>query len=177
MTPSLLMLLARIFLGVCLYGFLGVTLIYLWRDLRAGSAAQAALPPQSVLRLLGLDDTVQRAFTLVKNSCLIGRSPTTEIPVADETVSAVHARVWRKEGRWRLEDLNSRNGTFLNEIPVEKMMVLCEGDRIRVGRRILVFSCDAPGGSIDPPPSGGKSAPAGKTSPLAAPDPSRQDSG
>jgi len=175
MTPSILMLIARIFLGLCLYGFLGAALVFLWRDLRSGSAAQADRPPHNVLRLFGPDGTLQQAYVLAKSSCLIGRSPTTEIPIADETVSTVHARVWRQEGRWRLEDLNSRNGTFLNEIPVEKTMVLCEGDRVRVGRRILIFGCDAPDSPADPPPSNGKPAPAGITSPLPAPDPARQD--
>jgi pSer/pThr/pTyr-binding forkhead associated (FHA) protein len=175
MTPSILMLMARIFLGLCLYGFLGLTLVFLWRDLRAESAAQAGRSPQNVLRLFGPDGTLQQAYILAKSTCLIGRSPTTEIPIADETVSTVHARVWRKEGRWRLEDLNSRNGTFLNEIPVEKRMVLCEGDRIRVGRRILVFGCVTPGSPADSPPSDEKPAPAGKTTPLPAPDPARQD--
>jgi pSer/pThr/pTyr-binding forkhead associated (FHA) protein len=65
-----------------------------------------------------------------------------EIPLADETVSAVHARVWREGGRWWLEDLDSRNGTFLNQIPVAKSAVLCSGDRIRVGRILLEFRAE-----------------------------------
>jgi hypothetical protein len=139
MSASILMLIARILLGVCLYGFLGMVLYFLWRDLRTRTPSASGIPARYLLRWTGADGDIRREYPLGKASCLIGRSPTTEIPIADETVSTVHARVWRSDDRWQVEDLNSRNGTFLNEIPVEKTMVLCPGDRLRIGRCVLVF--------------------------------------
>jgi pSer/pThr/pTyr-binding forkhead associated (FHA) protein len=141
-SASLVMLAARIALAVCLYAFLTLILIVLWRDLRA---AQSAVSPQGrrpVLQRIRDDGSPGQPFSLFKESCLIGRSPSVEIPLADETVSAVHARVWREGGRWWLEDLDSRNGTFLNQIPVAKSAVLCSGDRIRVGRILLEFRAE-----------------------------------
>lgn len=143
MSASVLMLIARIALGLCLYGFLVLLLVFLWRDLRSTRPDASRQTPCVRVHLLGLDGNFLRAYPLVKDSCLIGRSPTVEIPIADETVSAVHARFWKSGGRWWLEDLDSRNGTFLNEIAVEKSMVLCPGDRIRVGRCEMVFQAGA----------------------------------
>jgi pSer/pThr/pTyr-binding forkhead associated (FHA) protein len=141
------MLAARIALAVCLYAFLTLILIVLWRDLRAAQSSVAPQGRRPVLQRIRDDGSPDQPFSLLKESCLIGRSPSVEIPLADETVSAVHARVWREGGRWWLEDLDSRNGTFLNQIPVAKSAVLCSGDRIRVGRILLEFRAeDSPAG-------------------------------
>jgi hypothetical protein len=139
MSASILMLLARIALAFCLYAFLTVILIVLWRDLRAAQSTGFGFGRRPVLQRIRDDGAAEKTISLTKDSCLIGRSPSVEIPLADETVSAVHARVWRKADRWWVEDLDSRNGTFLNQIPVAKEEILCSGDRIRVGRIVLEF--------------------------------------
>jgi pSer/pThr/pTyr-binding forkhead associated (FHA) protein len=144
MSASILMLLARIALAVCLYGFLTLILIVLWRDLRAAQSSGSGSGARPSLQRIREDGSQEKAFPLTRDSCLIGRSPSVEIPLADETVSAVHARVWKKGDSWWLEDLDSRNGTFLNQIPVTKGAVLCSGDRIRVGRILLAFHIENP---------------------------------
>jgi pSer/pThr/pTyr-binding forkhead associated (FHA) protein len=160
MNISLLMLAARIALIVCLYGFLALVLVTLWRDMRASSAAHPSGPAPFHLLRLREDGTPERSYPLQKDSCFIGRSPSVEVSLADETVSVVHARLWKENGRWWLEDLDSRNGTLLNQIPVAKKSVLCAGDRIRTGRILLEFRLDD---SPLPPPeqdSRAKDAPA-----------------
>jgi hypothetical protein len=156
MSASIVMLAARIALAFSLYAFLTLILIVLWRDLRAAQATGFGLGRRPILHRLREDGSPEKPFSLSKDSCLIGRSPSVEIPLADDTVSAVHARVWRKGDRWWLEDLDSRNGTFLNQIPVAKDEILCSGDRIRVGRILLEFRAeDSPAAAqaSDPPPS------------------------
>lgn len=144
MSVSILMLIARIALAGCLYAFLLLILIALWRDVRAAGGAAAAGAPVLSLRRLRADGTPECAYPLGKDACFIGRSPSVEVSLADETVSVVHARLWRQGGRWWLEDLDSRNGTLLNEIPVAKPEVLCAGDRIRIGRILLEFHAEEP---------------------------------
>jgi len=151
MSASILMLLARIALAVFLYAFLTVILIVLWRDLRAAQSFGAARGRRPILQRIRDDGAPERPFSLSKDSCLMGRSPSVEIPLADETVSAVHARVWKEGDRWWLEDLDSRNGTFLNQIPVVKSAVLCSGDRIRIGRILLEFRDEDSPAAPDPP--------------------------
>jgi pSer/pThr/pTyr-binding forkhead associated (FHA) protein len=48
------------------------------------------------------------------NGFVIGREPNCELCVDDEQVSRRHAAVLLEEGRWWLQDLNSRNGTMVN---------------------------------------------------------------
>ena len=143
MNISLLMLAARIALAACLYGFLALVLDYaVARRARVGRGASiraGAVPPASRCARTARRNGV---YPLQKDSCFIGRSPSVEVSLADETVSVVHARLWKENGRWWLEDLDSRNGTLLNQIPVVKKSVLCAGDRIRTGRILLEFRLD-----------------------------------
>ena len=57
-----------------------------------------------------------------------------------QSVSRSHARLRRDEsGVWLVEDLGSRNGTYLNDLPAKKS-VLAFGDKLRVGSAVLVVS-------------------------------------
>lgn len=64
-----------------------------------------------------------------------------DLVLEDASVSRIHARITREEGRAYLEDLNSTNGTFRNGQrmqPYEKKK-LEEGDEIRIGKSVFIF--------------------------------------
>src|SRR5260370_20594641 len=63
----------------------------------------------------------------------IGRGPDTDLPVANLAVSNHHARVFFEAGRLVVEDLNSLNGTFVNDLRVERA-TLHDGDSIWIGK-------------------------------------------
>ena len=65
---------------------------------------------------------------------IIGRDPTSDFPVLDEAISLQHCRLFFQQRHWWIEDLDSTNGTFVNEDPVETPVVLVKGDGIRLGR-------------------------------------------
>lgn len=69
----------------------------------------------------------------------IGRGVDNEIVIASKRVSREHARIRREGRKLVLEDLNSTNGTFLNEQRVLGSEILRDGDRIMIGDVILVF--------------------------------------
>lgn len=69
----------------------------------------------------------------------IGRGVRNEIRLLDTEVSRQHAQISRESGGCVIVDRGSSNGTFLNGTPVRKA-VLSDGDRIQVGRTILLFS-------------------------------------
>jgi transcriptional regulator with PAS, ATPase and Fis domain len=60
------------------------------------------------------------------------------IQVPDEAISSEHAEIRRVEGEWRLKDLGSRNGTFVDSRRVEED-VLEDGARLRLGGTFLSF--------------------------------------
>jgi pSer/pThr/pTyr-binding forkhead associated (FHA) protein len=68
-------------------------------------------------------------------SNIIGRSmENCEIALNDSFLSSQHARLELQGAAWVLEDLNSTNGTFVNEIEVRDAASVEDGDIIRVGR-------------------------------------------
>lgn len=78
-----------------------------------------------------------RSFT-IKDEALIGRSPQADIMLTDPEVSRCHARVWRTLSRqFIVEDLGSRNGTFVGKTPVKKR-ILSIGDKIQLGSQTIL---------------------------------------
>ncbi len=63
----------------------------------------------------------------------IGRSPDNDLTVDNLAVSNYHARVYVDSGKMVVEDLKSLNGTFVNEMRVERA-TLKHGDSIHVGK-------------------------------------------
>jgi pSer/pThr/pTyr-binding forkhead associated (FHA) protein len=63
----------------------------------------------------------------------IGRSPDNDLPVDNLAVSNYHARVYVEAGHLVVEDLDSLNGTFVNDLRVERA-TLHDGDNIHIGK-------------------------------------------
>jgi hypothetical protein len=64
----------------------------------------------------------------------IGRSPDCDLPLADPTVSWVHAELRRVDDSWVLADLGSRNGTRVNGWRAGSGFTVRAGDCVRFGR-------------------------------------------
>jgi diguanylate cyclase (GGDEF)-like protein len=77
-------------------------------------------------------------FKLVKGDAVIGRSPTAAIRVVDDGVSRNHARIRHDSSGLFLDDMESRNGTFVNGMRVSGSTLLREGDKIQVGRTTVL---------------------------------------
>lgn len=64
----------------------------------------------------------------------LGRAPDNAVAlVSDSNVSRYHAEIERRGDNFYLVDLNSRNGTFVNDEPIEGERRLQEGDKISLG--------------------------------------------
>jgi transcriptional regulator with GAF, ATPase, and Fis domain len=72
-------------------------------------------------------------------SVTIGRAPTNTIVIKDERCSRAHAEVFQAQGEWQLRDLDSRNGTFLEDQRLQKDYTLQPGEVIQIGDSQLVF--------------------------------------
>jgi pSer/pThr/pTyr-binding forkhead associated (FHA) protein len=83
----------------------------------------------------------------------IGRSPDNDLPVDNLAVSNYHARVYFEAGRLVVEDLDSLNGTFVNDLRVERA-TLHDGDKIHIGKHHI--KVDATGDAPVPWDSGRK---------------------
>jgi pSer/pThr/pTyr-binding forkhead associated (FHA) protein len=72
----------------------------------------------------------------------IGSNPGLEVTLDEVAVSAKHASVRYREGVFSLTDLDSTNGTFVNDNPEPVARVeLRDNDVVRVGDVFLKFKC------------------------------------
>jgi len=134
MTSATALFLVRVLLVLALYSFIAFSLLILWKDSR-NKPSEDQYPIEARL----YNDETAMDFTLTAENS-IGRAIDNSICLSDETVSAYHARISYPHHQWILEDLNSKNGTHVNGIPVDGSLVITYGDVIEFGKVILAFS-------------------------------------
>ncbi len=73
---------------------------------------------------------------VTSNKFIIGRSEDCNLRPKSESVSRQHCILVIRDGKLLVQDLKSRNGTFVNEkrLPTDKAKVLASGDMLRVGK-------------------------------------------
>ena len=82
---------------------------------------------------------IGRRIPLAKSQYIVGRDSEAGLVVSRSSVSRNHARMFvDDEGNWWVEDLNSTNGTFVNEMRV-KLQQLSDSDQVRFGDAIYKF--------------------------------------
>jgi hypothetical protein len=67
----------------------------------------------------------------------IGRSKEADVRIEDRYASSIHARVFSREGRFYVEDMNSTNGTLLNGATLQGEAELIDRDTIQIGDTIF----------------------------------------
>ncbi len=130
MNPSLVLLGLRLLLAALLVTILALLLYYLWRDTQAALVQKAGAPAAHLFEVEG--PAAGKVYPLVDVNQL-GRAADNPLRFDDSAVSAYHARISYRGGQWWLEDLGSRNGTFLNGLRVDEPLVLTYGDEIVLG--------------------------------------------
>lgn len=81
----------------------------------------------------------KRTFLLFEGENVLGRDPEARVSIDHASVSRHHARISIRDGKAEIEDLRSRNGTFVSGRPVTASAALEDGDVIGLGPVTLVF--------------------------------------
>jgi diguanylate cyclase (GGDEF)-like protein len=82
---------------------------------------------------------IGRRIPLLNAQYIVGRDSEAGFVVGRSSVSRQHARLYLAEdGNWWVEDLNSTNGTFVNETRI-KLQKLADSDQVRFGDAIYKF--------------------------------------
>ncbi|RKG66087.1 GGDEF domain-containing protein [Corallococcus sp. CA054B] len=80
-----------------------------------------------------------KKYVLEETEFTIGRDQHNHIVVDLDNVSRRHARIWTRQGKTYVEDLQSTNGTYLNDREVLQAQPLRSGDLVKVGGSIFKF--------------------------------------
>ena len=115
-----------------------------WKSRRNKLHADPAPPAkgQTVLVLVyaGALDSAEagRRFFLDGEELIIGRSSDADIQVDRDSVSRRHARISRAADGWVVCDLQSTNGSYVNDMPIREHK-LVSGDRVKIGNAVFRF--------------------------------------
>ena len=90
----------------------------------------------------------KRQVALLEGVNVIGRAPDATIQFDVTGVSRHHARILVSKGEATLEDLGSKNGTFVGRTRVTSAR-LSDGDEIRLGQLTMTFRVEAPQGPTE----------------------------
>jgi len=88
--------------------------------------------------------TPGRIWELKGPRTVLGRHPDCDVEVNIAQASRHHAQVVFVNGDYFLEDLHSRNGTFLNDAPIRDRKGIGDGDRIRLAEIVFTFHHQQP---------------------------------
>jgi ABC-type multidrug transport system ATPase subunit/pSer/pThr/pTyr-binding forkhead associated (FHA) protein len=103
----------------------------------------------SVRLLIKAGPGAGKTLELTGESQVIGRSDAADLVVPHPEVSQRHARIVFQEGQYFIEDLGSRNGTFLNGDPMGGLRALKDGDEIFLGPNIILVFTQAEVGKVE----------------------------
>jgi pSer/pThr/pTyr-binding forkhead associated (FHA) protein len=85
---------------------------------------------------LKFKDSVLKNIETDKSEILIGRGSNCDIQIDNLAVSNTHAKIIKQQGGYRIEDLKSTNGTFLNGLSIQKAN-LGPDDIVTIGKHSL----------------------------------------
>ncbi len=111
---------------------------------RSKASAQQAQPRQpSPLQLVVLEGSLAGQTFTLSGQTTLGRSSENTIQLEDERASRRHAQIDLQGGDWTIQDLGSRNGTFINQERIVQPVSLQTGDQVQIGDTL--FQVNGPG--------------------------------
>uniref|UniRef100_Q021I4 Serine phosphatase n=1 Tax=Solibacter usitatus (strain Ellin6076) TaxID=234267 RepID=Q021I4_SOLUE len=97
--------------------------------------------------LIQCPDGQMKTVPLTGGRLSIGRSSAAELCFPEDAGLSRQHFAFEPEGEdWTVQDLGSKNGTFVNNIPLKARLILKPGDRVTAGHLVIVYSPDA----VDP---------------------------
>lgn len=95
---------------------------------------QASRVPTQIKITTGRAAGNSAALPALGDEIILGRAADCELDVDDDYASSRHAKIWRDEEGFVVEDLQSTNGTYVNGHQISDPTRISPGDVVRVGR-------------------------------------------
>lgn len=149
MSPGVVLLILRLISAVLLLSFLIIIAWLSYKDIQAAIYKPSAIElSKGFLVVITTQSSELSPGTRIPLLPItsIGRSLTNTLVIEDDFVSSEHALITMRGQQWWLEDLGSRNGTYLNAQPIPAETIITSGDIISIGRTDIKFDLEISGG-------------------------------
>lgn len=142
---SAIILSARFGLLILLWLFILLVLWAVRRDVVSASGArrQAAAPApikrDKARQLVVVDGPLKGSHMEIASveDLTLGRADSCDFVLGDDFASSTHARLFRRGSEWFLEDLDSRNGTYVQGLRIDQPERVSVGMDMKMGRTTL----------------------------------------
>ncbi|MBQ7876235.1 MAG: FHA domain-containing protein [Clostridia bacterium] len=128
---------------IVVYAFIYTIIRMIFLDIRTMSRKKHIMNAEGYIKLVhkpkDIDFEVENSYELEKDNFL-GRGRKCNIRINDEALSGVHCRIYKADGTFFVEDMNSANGTLLNGEDISNEVVeLIDGDKLSVGSLMFLY--------------------------------------
>ena len=122
------------------YIIIFVALRIMYKDIKGGAKQKPIVRKSMGLEVIERGENFNLrvgAVIPLNNELSVGRKADNLLVLGDKYVSSEHARIYRKNTDYILQDLGSTNGTLMNKKRVKGMVVIKKGDEIKIGTSIF----------------------------------------
>ena len=81
----------------------------------------------------------QKFYKLYFESNVIGRDDTSNVQILEDSISRKHCVIYKENVAYRIKDLDSRNGTWINGTLLRESVPIVNGDIIQLGEKEFIF--------------------------------------
>jgi hypothetical protein len=131
---------ARAVVDLITIGILVLIYVFIWwvaRSMRAHLGRREAEPARVRRLEVRTESGATAASAPLDAAVIVGRSSEADLVIDDPFASDFHVRVAPEGSGFRIQDLGSTNGTFLNGERLSSPAAVVPGDTIRVGQTIM----------------------------------------
>ncbi len=128
---AVFVLVLRVIMTASLYAFLVIALLIMWKNINQAARGKNISQIPSIK--LFLEDYPKKTITYNQLEIFLGRDAQNDFRIRDNRASNSHARIFFRNNQWFLEDLQSTNGTFINNEKISYAAILITEDLIKIG--------------------------------------------
>lgn len=135
---AILALILRVLFLVLTYIFVGWIAYTLYKDLQGHFRVKKNMLPAPIsLRAVINQEPIEKQYE--KPEVILGRDPDCDFTIPDENISLRHCKLAYHHKQWWANDLNSTNGSFINDTLIDSPTIIMEGDELRLGKVSIII--------------------------------------
>jgi len=136
---AIIALILRILMVILAYLFIVGVGYVIYRDLKKTVNQQDFLSIPSIFMQVQIEQQIT-SHQYTQPEVILGRDPSCDLVLDNNKISLRHSRLTYHDKHWWVEDLDSTNGSFLNNVPIDTPTIITNGDQLKLGHVQITIS-------------------------------------